>query len=81
MYRASQDGFEAKNFHSKCDSHHRCRTLTIVKSAEPHSFIFGGYTECAWYGGAMRKSSETKDPNAFVFSLTQMEMVNRVEFE
>ena len=69
LYRASQDGFEAKNFHSKCDSH-RCRTLTIFKSAETHSFIFGGYTECAWYGGATRKSSETKDPNAFVFSLT-----------
>lgn len=41
LYRASQDGFEAKNFHSKCDSH-RCRTLTIFKSAEPHSFIIRG---------------------------------------
>jgi hypothetical protein len=66
LYRASQDGFEAKHFHSKCDSH--CRTLTIFKSAEPHSFIFGGYTECTW--GATRKSSETKDTNAFIFSLT-----------
>jgi hypothetical protein len=66
LYRASQDGFEAKHFHSKCDSH--CRTLTIFKSAEPHSFIFGGYTECKW--GATRKSSETKDTNAFIFSLT-----------
>ncbi len=66
LYRASQDGFEAKHFHSKCDSH--CRTLTIFKSAEPHTFIFGGYTDCTW--GATRKSAETKDPNAFVFSLT-----------
>ncbi len=30
LYRACQDGFETKNFHSKCDSH-RCRTLTIFK--------------------------------------------------
>jgi hypothetical protein len=41
IYRASQDGFEANDFHSKCDQ--KPNTLMIIKSE--HGNIFGGYTE------------------------------------
>ncbi len=40
IYRASQDGFEAANFHSKCDN--KPNTLVIIKSENGN--IFGGYT-------------------------------------
>lgn len=43
LYRASRDGFDAANFHSKCDK--KGPTVTIVKSG---SFIFGGFTEVSW---------------------------------
>ena len=38
MYQASKDGFDAKDFHSKCDG--IPNTLTIFK-ASGSSFIFG----------------------------------------
>jgi len=41
IYRASQDGFEAANFHSECDN--KPNTLIIIKSENGN--IFGGYTE------------------------------------
>jgi hypothetical protein len=41
IYRASQDGFEAANFHSKCDN--KPNTLVIIKSENGN--IFGGYTD------------------------------------
>lgn len=43
LYRASRDGFGAKDFHKKCDKHQK--TLTIVKTVEGRHFflqvIFG----------------------------------------
>ena len=44
MYRASVDGFAAKNFHAKCDGFKQ--TLTIIRAA--NSYIFGGYASVAW---------------------------------
>ena len=44
LYRGSRDGFEARNFHDKCDN--QGPTLTIIKSSD--DFIFGGYTEINW---------------------------------
>jgi len=44
LYRGSRDGFEARDFHNKCDN--KGETLTIIKSDE--DFIFGGYTEINW---------------------------------
>ena len=43
LFRASQDGFMAKTFHSKCDS--KGPTVTIVQSGK---YIFGGFTEESW---------------------------------
>jgi len=60
-YRASQDGFKAKDFHSKCDK--QPNTLIIIKSE--HGNIFGGYTEKDWTPNKYRKYDE----NSFIFSL------------
>ena len=43
LMRASQDGFQAQTFHSKCDN--KGPTVTIVKSGNN---IFGGFTEQSW---------------------------------
>jgi len=60
IYRATQDGFEASQFHSKCDD--KPNTLIIIKSTNDN--IFGGYTEHSWSGLGFKV-----DPNAFIFSL------------
>jgi hypothetical protein len=61
IYRASKDGFEATNFHSKCDN--KPNTLTIIKSTNDN--VFGGYTEQKWNQIVYYKD----DPNSFLFSL------------
>ena len=60
IYRASQDGFEASQFHDKCDD--KQNTLIIIKSTNGN--IFGGYTEQSWSGNDFKV-----DLNAFLFSL------------
>ncbi len=61
IYRASQDGFEATSFHSKCDN--KPNTLIIIKTESGN--IFGGYTEQNWTPSDSFKT----DKNFFVFSL------------
>jgi len=61
IYRASQDGFEASSFHSKCDN--KLNTLIIIKST--NGYVFGGYTEQTWNCIGIYKA----DPNSFIFSL------------
>ena len=64
LYRASRDGFEASNFHAKCDN--QPRTLTIIKTTV--GYIFGAYTACTWDSSGNDKA----DPNAFIFSLVNV---------
>ena len=66
LYRGSQDGFSAKDFHSKCDGH--ANTLTIIK-AKNSGFIFGAFTSAKWDCSGNYKL----DPNAFIFSLKNKE--------
>jgi hypothetical protein len=61
IYRASQDGFEAFSFHTKCDN--KPNTLIIIKSTNGN--VFGGYTEQTWNHTGNYKD----DPNSFLFSL------------
>ena len=63
IYRASQDGFKAANFHSKCDN--KPNTLVIVKSQNGN--VFGGYTEQSWTGE--RDNLYKADSKSFIFSL------------
>jgi hypothetical protein len=61
IYRASQDGFEASQFHTKCEN--KPNTLVVIKSTNGN--VFGGYTEQTWNPSNNYKA----DPNSFIFSL------------
>ncbi len=62
VYRASQDGYAAKDFHAKCDGIKE--TLTVIKTTD--AYVFGGYTSAAW----SQNKGRIYDNNAFIFSLT-----------
>lgn len=66
LYRASENGFRAIDFHSKCDN--IANTLTLIKTTSGN--IFGGYTFSKWcsYTSTFIKQYRT-DKDAFVFSL------------
>ena len=61
LYRGSENNFELKSFHSKCDKIKG--TLTIVKNKK--GLIFGGFTNESWDGNNISK----KDDKAFCFSI------------
>jgi len=64
IYRASRDGFQASNFHSKCDTY-KC-TLSIVNSNSGNK-IFGGFVDgIDWTASGNYKSTA----KAFLFSIT-----------
>lgn len=73
LYRGSEHGFEAANFHSKCDN--KPNTLTIIKSSRGH--IFGGFTQATWETKSGQKRALERnslrqfklDRGAFIFSL------------
>lgn len=72
LYRATEHGFSAKDFHSKCDDH--CNTLSIIKTTD--GYVFGGYASLDWKpsceqgenGHLITSAIEKKDPAAFLFS-------------
>lgn len=65
LYRASDDGFAADDFHRKCDN--TPNTLTIIQSTMGH--VFGGYTDAMWNQNDGYKTVK----NAFLFSLVNKE--------
>ena len=65
LYRASEDGFTAKAFHSLCDG--KKNTITIIKNNL--NYVFGGYTNAAW----LNNENFGYDNQAFIFSLKKME--------
>ena len=66
IYRASEDGFGAEDFHSKCDG--ICNTLTLFKP-NGSSNIFGGFTSVSWD----TSNDYKEDLNAFIFSLVNQD--------
>lgn len=62
VYRGSRDGFNAQDFHSRCDG--QGSTVTIVKSDKGK--VFGGYTDIEWSMGGRKQGSG----NSFVFSVS-----------
>jgi len=50
IYSASRDGFEADQFHSKCDKNPN--TFIIIQSTNGN--LFGGYTEQSWSGNGVK---------------------------
>ena len=66
LYRGSENGFGANDFHSKCEG--KSNTLTIIK-VNGTSNIFGGFTSAAWDSSGQYK----QDANAFIFSLVNQD--------
>jgi len=63
LYKASRDGFDATDFHHKCDN--KGPTLTLIQ-VKKEGYLFGGFTSQSWDSTNSAKS----DPNAFLFTLT-----------
>ena len=62
LYRASRDGWFAKDFHRLCDG--KDATLVAVRSTD--GYVFGGYTDISWdCSGNYRSSSK-----CFLYSLS-----------
>jgi hypothetical protein len=62
IYKASHDGYTAKEFHSCCNN--EGPTITIIRSH--NGYLFGGYTSISWTSDNSYKS----DATAFLFTLT-----------
>ena len=61
LYQATRDGFEAFEFHSRCDN--IANTVTIISNNL--NYVFGGFTAAKWSSDNVYIS----DPTAFIFSL------------
>ncbi len=44
LYRGSRDGFEANDFHKKCDN--QGKTICLIKAS--NGKVFGGYADMSW---------------------------------
>jgi hypothetical protein len=64
LWRGSRDGFDARDFHSRCDGH--ANTLTVI--LDTNGNIFGGFTPVQWESGSGRSKA---DPSlkSFLFTL------------
>jgi len=60
IYRATTDGFDTSNFHSKCDN--QGPTIVIIKSNQGN--IFGGFNKNAW----ISNNAYTTSSENFLFS-------------
>jgi hypothetical protein len=70
LYRASEHGFAAQSFHSRCDN--QANILTVIKTTK--GFIFGGYTQTPWKNLYKNRCEFgyfwcVPDREAFIFSL------------
>lgn len=54
IFTASVDGWNAYDFHSKCDN--VGPTLTIVKSTASGNYVFGGFTAVDWVSSGQWQS-------------------------
>jgi hypothetical protein len=63
LYRGSDDGFGAAQFHAKCDR--RPNTVTFVKTSD--GYVFGGFTPLSWDSVSGFKCDENRE--GFVFTL------------
>ncbi|CAF0777757.1 unnamed protein product [Rotaria sp. Silwood1] len=63
IYRASEHGFDAADFHRCCDSF--APTVSIIQT--DFGNIFGGFTSIPWSSANLR--SDQADPKAFLFTL------------
>jgi hypothetical protein len=62
LYRASRDGYGAKEFHQQCDG--KGETITLIRTTE--EYLFGGYASVSW---TRQNVSQVTDQYAFLFTL------------
>lgn len=68
LFKATRDGQNCSNFHSKCDN--KVQQLVFIKTTKGE--IFGGYTE----EGFRSRNDSLVDNNAFVFSFSTKKIYN-----
>ena len=73
LYRASRDGFQAQDFHSRCDG--KGATITVIKCSG--GFVFGGYADVPWHS----HGEYTHSSQAFLFSLHSPSGVGPVKLQ
>lgn len=69
IYKATEDGDTAENFHSKVDG--KGPTLIIIKTKGSNPKVFGGYTEVPWD----KSGKNIKDEKAFVFDIEDTDCI------
>ena len=70
IFNMSKDGSNSKDFHDKCDR--KGATLVLIETTK--GFKFGGYTPLNWDNTGFKSDDET-----FIFSLNNMEKINKIE--
>ena len=86
LYRASRDGWQGQDFHSRCDS--KGATVTVIKCTG--GFVFGGYADVSWHSrdgdsdkkslrGKVIVSNYTQSAQSFLFSLNSPSSVGPVK--
>jgi predicted nucleic acid-binding Zn-ribbon protein len=63
LWRGSRDGFTAKEFHRRCDSH--ANTLSLILDTDGN--VFGGFTSVKWENNCGRKGDDSL--RSFLFIL------------
>jgi hypothetical protein len=66
IYKGSKDGYDAKDFHSKCDNQGETITFVLVGNK-----VFGGYTDINWSSG--KKKNNRKNGKTFIFSFNEQD--------
>ena len=61
LFRATRDGFTAKNFHNKCDGYNSTLTLILTNTKE----LLGGYAKYSWN----QNNEYKKGKEGFMFSI------------
>jgi hypothetical protein len=74
IYRASEHGFDAADFHRCCDSF--APTVSIIQT--DFGNIFGGFTTIAWSSATLR--ADQADPTAFLFTLKNTLNISPTKF-
>jgi hypothetical protein len=73
LWRGSEDGFDAREFHEECDG--RANTVTLIE--DTRGFVFGGFTPASWEtrkwngrkGGEDNRRKGDESRKSFLFSI------------
>ncbi|RIA92031.1 hypothetical protein C1645_804899 [Glomus cerebriforme] len=72
IFRASRDGYDAKNFHQRCDNQGAC--IVVAKIAgNQHERLIGGFNPIGWFDSIGQYSAA---PDAFLFYIENKSLIN-----